>query len=149
MSTVISLREPTISLQSAVSSIRTSQAVYRDLHPTPVVALGGKFSTISDNSSDVKRCAHCKRRGHLCESCFHRIDTPDGSKQAAKNPNKATKVMKLRTKAANRFKPAKVESDHVSDDEESEAGVWIMEEHSLMSTSGPNKNNIILIGATC
>lgn len=39
MSTVISLRDPAITFQVAVSSIRASQEVCKELHPPSVVAL--------------------------------------------------------------------------------------------------------------
>ena len=144
MSIVISLREPTTSLQSAISSTRASQAVYRDLHPTLNVAVVSESNSNADNSGNKKRFAHCKRRGHLCEKCFHWVDTPDGSKWVAKNPIEATKVKMLRAKAANRNKPRKVESVDVRSDETSDFGVLVMEKHALMSSNGSKKSDVVL-----
>ncbi|KAI0995141.1 hypothetical protein K3495_g13040 [Podosphaera aphanis] len=150
MSTVISLRDPTITLQSAVASIRASQAVYRDLHPTPVVALvdmGNNYS--SAKSAEVKRCAHCERRGHLRESCFLWLDTADGSKWASKNPEKAAKARKLQAKIGDRKIKGKINANHVFDDDSTESDAWIMEEQVLMAPKCSKGGDVVLdTGAT-
>ncbi|KAI0995828.1 hypothetical protein K3495_g12351 [Podosphaera aphanis] len=123
---------------------------YRDLHPTPVVALvdmGNNYS--SAKSAEVKRCAHCKRRGHLRESCFLWLDTADGSKWAAKNPEKAAKIRKLQAKIGDRKIKGKINANHVLDDDSTESGAWIMEEQVLMAPKCSKGGDVVLdTGAT-
>ena len=111
MSTVISLKDPTVTLQSAITSIRDSQAVYRELHPTPYIAFLNSNKTEKSSHepsyAGPKRCAHCNRKGHVRESCFVWLETPDGTKWAAKNPKKAAKTLKLKEKLSRKKSTAK------------------------------------------
>lgn len=54
MSLVVPLKDPAITLQSAVTSIRSSQEVYRQLHTTSMVALANNNSSPSKNASPQK-----------------------------------------------------------------------------------------------
>ena len=49
MSLVVPLRDSTVTLQSAVSSIRSSQEVYRQLHAPSVVALASNMDNFKKN----------------------------------------------------------------------------------------------------
>ncbi|KHJ33202.1 hypothetical protein EV44_g3362 [Erysiphe necator] len=102
MSTTISLKDPAVTFQATVTSIRESQLVYRELHPTPIIAFMNSSKTEnlspSSQSDGNKKCAYCNRRGHLRESCFNWLEIPDGSKWSAKNPKKAAKTLKLKEK---------------------------------------------------
>ncbi|KAI0996604.1 hypothetical protein K3495_g11579 [Podosphaera aphanis] len=84
MSTVITLKDPKISLEATVSAIRASQAAYRELHPTSMVALvnykPGNNPTPTKAPPKRKNCAHCGRMGHLREECFIWLDTVTGSR---------------------------------------------------------------------
>lgn len=88
MSTVVSLRDPSITFESAISSIRESQSVYRELNPPSIIALASedkyksyKSPITSDKNGKKKTCAHCRRRGHIRESCFLWLETADGSRR--------------------------------------------------------------------
>ena len=151
MSTAISLMDASVSLQSSLAAIRASQGVYQELNPTSIVALVQDSG--SDSSSKVRICAHCNRRGHLRESCFLWLDTPDGTKWAAKNPQKATKIRKLQEKLARR-KEVRQSKDVKSlnpevDNEITQSGAWIMEEFALL-TAHPDKGYDVVLdtGAT-
>lgn len=137
MSTVISLRDMNISFQSTIASIRASQEVYRELHQAPVVALIQEPKNNPSTAKKVKSCAYCKRRGHLRESCFLWIDTPDGSKWAAKNPEKLAKVRKLQKKSFSQKGKGKATQTTSTEAENSNktslAGAWMMEEHALVT----------------
>ncbi|KAI0999622.1 hypothetical protein K3495_g8576 [Podosphaera aphanis] len=122
MSTTISLKNPEISFQSAIASIRASQTVYRDLHPTPMIALlnnekGGNPSS-PPAASKKKTCAYCKRRGHLRESCFLWMDTPGGSKWASKNPEKAKKARTIQEKLKRRKSKSKAKIEMLNESTE-------------------------------
>ncbi|KAI0991883.1 hypothetical protein K3495_g16304, partial [Podosphaera aphanis] len=108
----------------------------------------------------VKKCAHCNRSGHIREACFHWIETPDGTKWAAKNPEKAAKVRKLREQMKNRWGKGKskgkgktANKDDVSSQKDSieifPNGAWVVEEHVLSSTNSGKENDVVLdTGAT-
>lgn len=81
LSTAISLRDPAITLQAIISSIRASQSVFRELHPDPTVALAQDIGNNDDASPlKIKSCSYCKKRGHLRERYFLSLETPDGTK---------------------------------------------------------------------
>ncbi|KAI0992156.1 hypothetical protein K3495_g16030, partial [Podosphaera aphanis] len=140
-------------LQSAVTSIRATQVVYRELHLAPVVAL---VNNIKNNSSSPnssvrnKKCAHCIRQGHLREECFLWIDTPDGSKWASKNPEKAKKIRIVQEKARRRKAKRKSNQEKPSgNSDDNKDGVWMMEEHALVSDSSTRNGDVVLdTGAT-
>ncbi|KHJ30468.1 hypothetical protein EV44_g3279 [Erysiphe necator] len=120
MSTVISLKDPSIFFQAAVTSIRSSKEAYRELHPPSPVAL-----------------------------------TVDGSKWAAKNPNKAVKTMALQKRLSNRKNkkkkkdlPHKKEQKAKTKSEEKQHEVWSMEEFALSSVNLKNNDFVFDIGAT-
>lgn len=106
MSVSIPLRSPEVSFTAAVTSIRAAQSVYQELHPTSVVALlkneEENGSTKSPDTSEKKQCAYCKRSGHIREACFKWLNTPDGSKWAAKNPEKAARTRSLQKRLQQR-----------------------------------------------
>ncbi|KAI0997101.1 hypothetical protein K3495_g11087 [Podosphaera aphanis] len=155
MSTVISLKNTGINLQSAITSIRASQAVYRDFHPLPMIALlnneKGSNSSSSPAVNKTKTCAYCKRRGHLREACFLWMDTPDRSEWASKNPEKAKKARILQEKLKRRKEKSKAKSEIPNESTEGvKEGAWIMEEPILVSEfHQKNNNNVVLdTGAT-
>ncbi|KAI1001558.1 hypothetical protein K3495_g6644 [Podosphaera aphanis] len=92
--------DPNVTFFDAVNSLRASQVNYKRNHPDQVIAFaqGDRKADAPLSTNKVKTCAHCKRKGHIRESCFIWLDTPDGSKWAAKNPEKAAKVRKLKEK---------------------------------------------------
>ncbi|KAF5183159.1 hypothetical protein FRX31_027254, partial [Thalictrum thalictroides] len=108
----------------------------------------------SSTPSNVKKCAHCKRKGHLRESCFLWLDTPDGSKWAAKNPEKAAKTRALQkklNKRANKNGRASFSKRNNSNNENnsSQSGAWVVEENALVSYTARKSNDIVLdTGAT-
>ncbi|KAI1003371.1 hypothetical protein K3495_g4836 [Podosphaera aphanis] len=148
MSTVIPLKDPAITLHSAIGSIRASQSVYRELHPASFAAL----------TTTEKVRAFCKGKKHVRENCFLWLDTPDGSKWAAKNPEKAAKTRALqkrlgRGKGKRNKKPKdgshKSDERLISDFEGSEGGVWIMEDHAFFSQGNSRNDDVVLdTGAT-
>ncbi|KAI0992659.1 hypothetical protein K3495_g15526, partial [Podosphaera aphanis] len=151
MSTVIPLRDSTITLQTAVSSLRTSQTVYRELHPIPLVALVSDDQITDQSSSHIpgkeRTCAYCNRRGHLRESCFLWLDTPDGSKWASKNPEKAKKSRMLQEKI--RRKKSKLNEAKTDIDIDESHGAWMMEGHASISEISTKNTDVILdTGAT-
>ena len=101
MSISIPLRDSAVSFQTAVTTIRSSQTVYRNLRPTSYASLAkNKSSTTplpssSSGKIDGKTCAYCQKQGHIREGCFLWLDTPDGSNWAAKHPEKAEKTRRL------------------------------------------------------
>ena len=155
MSIVVTLKDPSISFQSAVSSIRASQEVYREIHPTPIIALvgeqdGGDPEPIPYN---IKTCAYCKRRGHIRERCFLWLETPDGTKWAAKNPREAAAARKLQEKVARRKRResssvtqplSKINDDTMT----SQPGAWVMEEHGMISHEIKDSDIVLDTGAT-
>lgn len=151
MSTAISLRDPSITLQAAIASIRASQTVYQELHQAPVVAIAQNVSNNRPNGKG-KTCAHCKRNGHLRESCFLWLETPDGTKWAAKNPEKAAKSMRIKERLSHRKgkkKNFKKEPNIKDNNEVSEPGAWVLEEHALISHGNSKGLEIVLdTGAT-
>lgn len=50
MSIAISLRDPAVTLQTTISSIRASQSVHLELHPDPIVALAQDTGNNDDPS---------------------------------------------------------------------------------------------------
>lgn len=102
MSTIITLKDPKISLEATVLAIRASQAAYQELHPTLMIALvihkPGNNPTPTKASPKRKNCAHCGRMGHLREECFIWLDTLDASKWGAKNSEKARKIRMMQEK---------------------------------------------------
>ena len=97
----------------------------------------------------MKRCAHCKRKGHLRESCFLWLDTPDGSKWAAKNPEKAAKTRKLQMKLGKSSNKNAI-SSHISKrnsvyhDNDDQSGAWVLEESALISSTTKKSSDIEL-----
>ena len=152
MSTVISLKDPSISFQAAVTSIRSSQEVYRELHPPSLVAL-----TLGNSSSPnkLKVCAFCNKKNHVRENCFLWLDTPDGSKWAAKNPDKVAKTRALqkrlsngKNKKKNKDLPHKKGQKTETESDEKQHGVWVMEEFALSSVNLKNNDVVLDTGAT-
>lgn len=148
MLTVITLKDPAITFQSAVASIRASQATFRELHPAPMIALVNEKrenNSRSNASLKKKTCTHCGRLGHLREECFIWLDTPDGSKWASKNPEKARKVRMMKEKSRRRKGKKKDNPTKSNEDlEESHKGAWMIEEHALFS-NGPTKDSDIIL----
>ncbi|VDB93191.1 Bgt-20801 [Blumeria graminis f. sp. tritici] len=91
--TVLKL-DKSLTFSDAVNSLRSTQENSKRhfLPIEPVVAL--------TNGPNLKLrttvCAHCHRKGHTREFCFIWLDTPDGTKWAAKNPAKAYESAKRR-----------------------------------------------------
>lgn len=155
MSTVIPLKDSAITFQSAVTSLRASQSVYKELHSTSIVALAGHGNSSNPSSypKNPKSCAHCKRRGHLRENCFIWLDTPDGSKWAAKNPEKAAKTKRLREKLNKKKNNEKSTPQHqiktAEDSDGSQSGAWMTEENVLATHNAVNSSDVVLdTGAT-
>ncbi|KAI0991499.1 hypothetical protein K3495_g16688, partial [Podosphaera aphanis] len=80
------------SFSQTIDSLRTTQSSYKRHHPEHIVSLVTEGKDQESSKAKVKKCAHCNRSGHIREACFHWIETPDGTKWAAKNPEKAAKV---------------------------------------------------------
>ena len=74
--------DPKITFLDAVNSLRLNQINYKRSHPDQVIALAQEDRKVNAPSppSKIKTCAHCRRKGHIRESCFVWIDTPDSSK---------------------------------------------------------------------
>lgn len=93
MSLSIPLKDPTVSLQTVVSTIRSSQPVYRNSYTKPNVAIAKSDhdksvarNILSDSRDKV--CANCQNWNHMGEGRFLLLGTLDGAKWAAKHPEK-------------------------------------------------------------
>ncbi|KAI1003733.1 hypothetical protein K3495_g4471 [Podosphaera aphanis] len=129
-----------ITFSAAVKSLRATQSNYRRAHPEPVIAFAKQYKNVPGPSlhpATTKICAHCKRKGHIRETCFVSLETPDGTKWAAKNPEKATKVRMMKEKF--RKKKALDNSKELSSD-----GVWIVSDENILSTTDSQSKEIIL-----
>ena len=151
LSIVIPLKDPAITFPSAVNSIRSSQITYRELHPSPMIALAGnqreEENSTSQNQKVPRICAYCNQKNHVRERCFLWIETPDGTKWAAKNPQKAaiTRKLQQRYRKANSKEKAK---NH-NNEEGSVGCVWIAEDSSAAFNCVSKPGDIILdTGAT-
>lgn len=154
MSTAVSLKYPVVKFQATVTSIRESQLVYRELHPTSIIAFLNSNKTEklspSSQSDENKKCAYCNRRGHLRESCFSWLEkkTPDGSKWSTKNPKKAAKKHKLKEKSSRRRGEAKKNSRNNSSIntrivDDTKHGAWKIDNYALISGGNKKGNDII------
>ena len=97
ISIIIPLKDPDVSLTKTLNTIRSSQETYRELQPHPVIVMakidksstntyGSPSSPSSLGINESRSCAHCHKENHVRERCFLWLDTPDGTKWAAKNP---------------------------------------------------------------
>ena len=107
----------------------------------------------SPSSSGNKRCAHCKRRGHIRESCFLWLETPDGSKWAAKNPQKAAKVLRLEEKLSHQKNKGKITnslktSHDTNNIDNIQHGAWVMAVHALVSDNTMENDIVLDTGAS-
>ena len=161
MSLVVPLRDSTVTLQSAVSSIRSSQEVYRQLHAPSVVALASNMDNFKKPGSKTtgKVCAYCKGTKHVRESCFLWLDTPEGSKWASKNPEKAAKTRELQKRLSkrknkksnsnNKIISRGKESKPTGSPDDDQSGMWVVEDHIFSSISCSKDDDVILdTGAT-
>ncbi|KHJ33598.1 hypothetical protein EV44_g3249 [Erysiphe necator] len=103
--------------------------------------------------SKTKSCAYCKKRGHLRERCFLWLETPDGTKWAAKNPYEADKIRKFRDKLARRKRKERSESSQLTtrpdtDTDTDQPGVWVMEEYAMITQSTKGLEIVLDTGAT-
>ncbi|KAI0992523.1 hypothetical protein K3495_g15662, partial [Podosphaera aphanis] len=144
------------SFSYTVDSLRNTQSNYIRQHPNQVISLatgnGGKGSS---QTPKKKTCAYCHWSGHVREACFKWLDTPDGSKWAAKNPEKAAKTRKLKEMLGKKGKGngKNANSKDVSPDDNpkhsSTDGLWMVEQYALSSTPARQHNDVVLdTGAT-
>ncbi|KAI0993753.1 hypothetical protein K3495_g14431 [Podosphaera aphanis] len=114
-----------LSFEAAVNALRSTQ-------------VGLAQEKINDHRSIT--CAHSKRKGHVRESCFSWIDTPDGTKWAAKNPQKAAKVIKKREE----YKERRSQIGSSNHAQVLDEGLWLMGESISPLSSGESSNDVIL-----
>lgn len=81
-----------VSFLDTVNTLRDSQLSYKKQNEIARINLLKNNEFIPAG----KCCAFCGRKGHTREVCFKWIETPEGSKWASKNPEKAAKVERLR-----------------------------------------------------
>ena len=163
MSLVVPMRDQTVSFNSVVSSIRASQSVYRQLHPSPTIALVNQSrerdSTLNLAHKDKKKCAYCSKTNHVRDNCFLWLDTPEGSRWAAKNPEKAARTRALQKRLNDRNNKKRKNNNKSKDaframekkpiDESDPSGLWIVEDHTMLSRDNMKNGDIILdTGAT-
>ncbi|KAI1004980.1 hypothetical protein K3495_g3240 [Podosphaera aphanis] len=143
--TVTVLRnDNSISFSGAVSLLRATQASYENQFSNGAVSLVRENinNPQSPSPREQRICAFCNRKNHTRETCFLWIDTPDGSKWAAKNPQKASIALKLKERFS---KKSKSETPN----EPSINGAWVVEEQILSSVERPRNLDVILdTGAT-
>ncbi|KAI0999297.1 hypothetical protein K3495_g8899 [Podosphaera aphanis] len=121
------------------------QASYDNRYYSDVVSYVNESTDFS--SWKGKTCAFCKHLNHTRETCFAWLDTPDGTKWAAKNPPKADVALRLKEKYGKKSRsPTKSANP---DNESSDEGAWIVEEQALSSIDCPKNCDVILdTGAT-
>ncbi|KAI1005435.1 hypothetical protein K3495_g2784 [Podosphaera aphanis] len=93
--------DPSISFSGAVNSLRATQQNYDSRRLNPITSLmNDEDMGLVTKSSDHKGklCNFCNRTNHTRETCFAWLDTPDGSKWASRNPEKAAKTLRLKEK---------------------------------------------------
>lgn len=146
------------SFSYTVNSLRNTQANYTRQHPNQMISLatGSKFKE-SPQTPKNKTCAYCHRSGHIREACFKWLDTADGSRWAAKNPEKAAKSRKLKEMLRKKDKgsrkgkntnPKDISSDDGSKDSSTD-GLWMVEQYALSSTAARQHTDVVLdTGAT-
>ncbi|KAF5177713.1 hypothetical protein FRX31_032700 [Thalictrum thalictroides] len=139
--TVLRLDE-TVQFDAAVTSLRASQDSYKQTHLSNHINLAQESK--SGQPPKKKKCAYCHRSNHIRETCFLWIDTPDGSKWAAKNPEKAAKVRKLKEKYGNPLK----ENKSSSPDNCEQDGAWVIEDVSYSQINSNYSTIILDTGAT-
>ncbi|KAF5192915.1 hypothetical protein FRX31_017498, partial [Thalictrum thalictroides] len=160
MSISIPLRDSSVTFQTAVTTLRSSQMVYRNLRPASYAALAKNNSGSSPIVSSPpkkpggKTCAYCQKLGHLREGCFLWLDTPDGSSWAAKHPEKAAKTRKLQQRFR-RWKGKGRESNSGKKNPDQQKGdnqngsAWIIQDYALASGHVKNDDDVVLdTGAT-
>ena len=82
------------------------------------------------------------------------METPDGTKWAAKNPKKAAKTLKLKEKLSRKKNTAKKaptnDFSHTARNiDDIQHGAWVMEDHAFISEDKKNRSDIVLdTGAT-
>lgn len=81
-----------VSFLDTVNTLRDSQLSYKKQNQIAKVNL---LKNIDSNPTE-RCCAFCGRKNHTREVCFSWVETPEGSKWAAKNPEKAAKIERLR-----------------------------------------------------
>lgn len=131
-----------LSFEDCVNALRSTQGSIKrfEIKTEPTILL-----TKGDGSPQAKVCAHCKRKGHIRESCFVWIDTPEGSKWATKNPGKASKVFKRKSMFLKKRSNANDEKEKPGS---SIDGVW-MAGDNVFSRSGNISTDVVLdTGAT-
>lgn len=77
-------------------------------------------------------------KGTYGNHVFFWLETPDGTKWAAKNPKKATKTLKLKEKLSCKKNTAKKaptnDSSHTTRNIDNiQHGAWVMEDHAFIS----------------
>ena len=155
---VTTLRNNTdCSFAGAVQSFRSTQANYVGHNPLPSVSLvygnRGPGAPPADNSSNIsvnphkgKTCGHCGRINHIRETCFLWLKTPDGSKWAAKNPEKAAIIRSLFYKFERKRNGSS--SGGVSA-KQNTGEAWIVSEDVWSASSCPVEKDVVLdTGAT-
>lgn len=80
-----------VTFLKTVNLLRDSQKNYRKYNEKADAHMAK-----SESGTPKKACSFCGRSNHLREMCFKWIDTAEASKWAAKNPQKAEKVMSLK-----------------------------------------------------
>lgn len=155
---VTTLRNNTdCSFAGAVQSLRLTQANYVGHKPLPSVSLvssnRGPGAPPADNSLNIsvnphkgKTCGHCGWINHVCETCFLWLKTPDGSKWAAKNPEKAAITRSLFYKFG---KKRNGSSSGGASTNQKIGESWIVSEYILSASSCLLEKDVVLdIGAT-
>ncbi|KHJ32642.1 hypothetical protein EV44_g3665 [Erysiphe necator] len=130
-----------LSFEDCVNSLRSTQGNIKrfevKIEPSIMLARG-------PDSPRLKVCAHCKK-GHIRESCFIWIDTPDGSKWAAKNPGKASNVLKRKNMLTKKRLEVNDEKDRSGSAFD---GVWMMGDNSSPTKSDLSSSVVLDTGAT-
>lgn len=148
-------RDKSCTFSQAVNSLRSTEATIKSRQSGPSAAFlstPAKLQSIPDPISSSssyspnkdKTCAHCHRKGHTRDTCFLWISTPDGTKWAAKHPEKAAIVRSMFQKFGNKGSSKDKKGKSIKLD-----GAWMMEEHILTSNGSGKCNDVVLdTGAT-
>lgn len=130
----------TINFAETVNVMKESQRNYLKQKETAIVSLAKAENSFPERNK--RTCAYCGRKNHIRDTCFEWLDTNEGSKWATKNPEKASKALKLK----NLYGKNKTSLDRKGDEES--AGTWIIEEDYAFY-SNPNSVDVIFdTGAT-
>ncbi|KAI0998594.1 hypothetical protein K3495_g9602 [Podosphaera aphanis] len=123
-----------ISFEKAVETIRSTQTSYLRTETT---------NFAGNVTADERTCAYCHshRKKHTRETCSLWLETPDGTKWAAKNPAKVAKAQKLKEKFGSKPEPKSKEAELFTD------GAWFV--GSPVSSFAENNQDIVLDTGAC